>query len=129
MEKHKVLVIEDDPDLRECLRDLLSDGYQVFTAADGTEGVQVARRETPNVIVLDIMMPKMNGYAACEELRQDQSTSRIPILMLTGADQSESRIKAFRLGADDFIAKPFIPEELRARVEAKIRFTQSLTDN
>src|SRR6185295_9014289 len=117
----KLLVVEDDRDLRESLRDLLSDRYDVISASDGVEGLEVALREQPKAIILDALMPRCDGFALVEELRKGDETKHIPVLMLTALSDLQNRLKAFELGADDFLAKPFNPDELRVRIEAKIR--------
>jgi DNA-binding response OmpR family regulator len=122
---YKILVVEDDLDLRESLKDLLRGQYTVFTASNGEEGIEIAKATTPTIIVLDLMMPKQDGYEALELLRSDSDMCKIPVLMLTGLNAAASRIRAFELGADDYIGKPFEPEELLARVKAKIRLVEA----
>src|ERR1041385_7032397 len=117
----KVLVVEDDEDLRDSLATLLQDEYEVVTACNGDEGIAIARQQRPAVILLDILMPMKDGFETIACLREDRSTRNIPIVMLTAASGLQQRVKAFNLGADDFIPKPFEPEELLARLQAKIR--------
>ncbi len=120
-DKRKVLVIDDEPENRELIEQILIGKFQVYLAADGEEGVTVARREQPDLILLDITMPKLDGIAACEALRSNEATRHIPIIMVTASGDIDNRIKAFLTGVDDFLAKPFSPKELVARVNSKIR--------
>jgi DNA-binding response OmpR family regulator len=117
----KLLVVEDDSDLRETLRDIFKDGYDVLSACDGIEGLAVALKEQPSAIILDVVMPRSDGFAMVTELRKGVETKHIPVLMLTALSDLQNRLKAFEMGADDFLAKPFNPEELRVRIAAKIR--------
>lgn len=120
-EKHKVLIIDDEHDNRELIEQILSDRYKVLSAADGEEGLRVARSDLPDLILLDITMPKLDGISVCETLRSNEATRDIPIIMLTAASDVDNRIKSFMTGADDFLSKPFRPKELMARVLSKIR--------
>src|SRR4051812_4688053 len=117
----KLLVVEDDTDLRESLCDLLSDRYDVLTASDGVEGLALAVKEQPSAIILDICMPGPDGFAVVDELRREVETRDIPVLMLTAVSDLQNRLKAFEMGADDFLAKPFNYEELLVRIAAKLR--------
>jgi OmpR family response regulator RpaB len=93
-------------------------GYTVVTAADGDEALAVYKKELPNLIILDIMMPKLDGYGVCQEIRKD---SDIPIIMLTALGDVADRITGLELGADDYVVKPFSPKELEARIKAILR--------
>jgi DNA-binding response OmpR family regulator len=119
----RILIIEDELPMRRGLEDCLSaEGYRVFSAADGESGLQRALDEQPDLILLDIMMPKLDGFAVAAELRR---LGRItPILMLTGKGQVEDRVNGLDAGADDYLVKPFSIEELLARVRALLRRTQ-----
>lgn len=120
--KHHILVIDDDPVIRRILTKSLADaGYQVTSAATGTEGLALAREKMPNLILVDVMMPEMDGYQVCNHLRQDPQTMNMPIIMLTALDETESVVKGLRTGADDYMIKPFEIEELLARVEIHLR--------
>lgn len=119
--RRKVLVVDDDVENREYLTLILSEEYDVATATDGEDALQVARVEQPDVVLLDLLMPKMDGLRACQGLRANDSTRHIPIIVLTGSDDSERRVRAFANGADDFVMKPFRPRELLARISSKIR--------
>jgi DNA-binding response OmpR family regulator len=115
----KVLVVEDEPVLLETLEYNLShQGYQVFTAADGVTALEVARRETPDVIVLDVMLPGIDGFEVCRILRKEMS---VPILMLTARADEVDKIVGLEVGADDYLTKPFSMRELLARVKALLR--------
>src|SRR5512138_327144 len=115
----KVLVIEDDATLQSVLRyNLVREGYEVTTASDGAEGLELARTEKPDCILLDVMLPKMSGFEVCRILRQE---SRVPILMLTARDDETDKITGLDFGADDYMTKPFGMRELMARVRALLR--------
>jgi DNA-binding response OmpR family regulator len=119
--RRKILVVDDEGDNREYLSSLLSPTYDVLCAADGEEAVRSARAEQPDLVLLDLLMPKMDGLAACESLRSHEATRHIPVVVITGSDDMERRLSAFNYGADDFLMKPFKPQELLARVASKIR--------
>lgn len=120
-DKRKVLIIDDEADNRELIEHILCDRFKVLSASDGEDGLRVARGELPDLILLDITMPKLDGIAVCEALRSNEATKHIPIIMLTASSDSERRIQSFMTGADDFLLKPFRPQELLARVQSKIR--------
>lgn len=119
--REKVLVIDDESYIREFVSQVLSEKYQVFFAKNGPDGLKLARQIEPGVIVLDILMPGQDGIQTCRALREDPVTAEIPVLMLTALNETEKRIQAFSAGADDYVAKPFRPEELLLRVQAKMR--------
>jgi DNA-binding response OmpR family regulator len=115
----KVLVVEDEATLLETLEYNLSrQGYEVYTAADGPTALEIARRERPDVIVLDIMLPGLDGFEVCRILRQEMS---VPILMLTARAEELDRVLGLEMGADDYLTKPFSMRELMARVKALLR--------
>ncbi len=115
----KVLVVEDELTLRETLEyNLTRQGYQVFTAADGRAGVDAARQHRPDVIVLDVMLPGLDGFEVCRILRQEM---HVPILMLTARADEIDKIVGLEVGADDYMTKPFSMRELLARVKALLR--------
>lgn len=120
MEQGKILVVDDETRLRKLVRDFLTrEGYEVFEAGDGLEALDVFRRETDlKLIILDIMMPKMDGYEVLKKIRE---SSKIPVIMLTAKASEEDELQGFNLGVDEYIAKPFSPKILVARVEAVIR--------
>ena len=116
-----ILIVEDDRATAELVRlYLIRDGYSVIVAADGAEGLRLARERKPNLIVLDLMLPKMDGRELCRTLRAD---SNVPIIMVTARVEEEDRLIGLDLGADDYVTKPFSPRELVARVRAVLRRT------
>src|SRR5580698_2496365 len=122
----RILIIEDEAPMRTALADLLDgEGYRVLTAADGESGLERALAEKPDLILLDVMMPKLDGFAVCAELRRMEV--EIPVLMLTAKGQVEDRVTGLDAGADDYLVKPFSTEELLARVRALLRRTQRKT--
>ncbi len=122
----RILIIEDELPMRTALQDVLAgEGYRVLTAADGESGLERALAEKPDLILLDIMMPKLDGYSVCAELRR--LANPVPILMLTAKGQVEDRVQGLDVGADDYLVKPFSTEELLARVRALLRRMQRQT--
>src|SRR2546427_1540161 len=122
----RILIIEDELPMRTALKDCLeSEGYRVLTAADGESGLQRALEEKPDLLLLDIMMPRLDGFGVCAELRR--LNNPVPILMLTAKGQVEDRVAGLDVGADDYLVKPFSTEELLARVRALLRRTQRHT--
>ena len=115
----KVLVVDDEPKLAAIARDyLVAAGFEVVVASDGPQGLAWARRERPDLIVLDLMLPGMDGLDVCREIRRE---SNVPIIMLTARVEETDRLIGLELGADDYITKPFSPRELVARVRAVLR--------
>lgn len=116
----KILIIEDDENIRMALEDDLTlEGYQVFIAQEGEQGFAMAKQNWLDLIILDIMLPKMNGLDICRELRQ--AGIKTPILLLTAKSQEIDRVLGLEIGADDYVTKPFSPRELVARVKALLR--------
>ena len=114
-----VLVIDDEPKIADLCRDYLrAAGFAVLTAADGSQGLAMARRDRPDLVVLDLMLPGMDGLDVCRELRRDSS---VPIIMLTARVDESDRLVGLELGADDYLSKPFSPRELVARVRTVLR--------
>ena len=119
----RILIIEDETPMRTALADVIqAEGYRALTAADGESGLQRAIEEKPDLILLDIMMPRLDGYEVCAELRR--LGKPVPILMLTAKGQIEDRVTGLDVGADDYLVKPFSTEELLARVRALLRRVQ-----
>ncbi|MDM7996049.1 MAG: response regulator transcription factor [Acidobacteriota bacterium] len=115
----KILVIEDEKEMARGLKDILEfDGYEVCLAETGKDGIQAASRKEPDCIILDLMLPDISGYEVCEQIRRKH---RIPILMLTAKSQDHDKIRGFKVGADDYLTKPFSVGELSARVMALLR--------
>ncbi|MCZ6740056.1 MAG: response regulator [Actinobacteria bacterium] len=125
----RVLVADDDPDILTVVKiNLELDGFEVDTAVDGEDAMQKATSTPPNVIILDIMMPRMDGLTALHRLRSQAGTANIPIILLTARGLPEDRVRGLELGADDYITKPFDITELAARVRAVLRRTQAARD-
>jgi len=115
-----VLVIEDEPDMVRGLRDAMEfEGLKVMSAATGTEGIEVARRTSPELVILDLMLPDTNGYQVCEQIRAFDK--QVPIIMLTARSQELDKIRGLEAGADDYVTKPFSVGEFLARVKAIFR--------
>ena len=118
----KILVVDDtELNLKMVGAILLKDGYEVITARSGNEALELIKVSPPALAILDVMMPDMDGYTLCNRLRENSITAKIPIIILTALSGVEDKIKAFDSGADDFLAKPFEPQELRARIKVLLR--------
>ncbi len=121
-----ILVIDDEPRIAEICSDYLSAaGFNVLTAADGARGLALARKEKPDLVVLDLMLPEMDGLDVCRELRRE---SAVPIIMLTARVEESDKLVGLELGADDYLTKPFSPRELVARVRVVLRRGAPQTD-
>ncbi|PYJ85851.1 MAG: DNA-binding response regulator [Verrucomicrobia bacterium] len=119
----RILIIEDELPMRTALKDCLeAEGYRVLTAVEGQSGLERALKEKPDLILLDIMLPKLDGFAVCAELRR--VSIAVPVLMLTAKGQVEDRVTGLDAGADDYLVKPFSTDELLARVRALMRRTR-----
>ena len=117
-----MLVVEDEKDVAELLRyHLAREGYEVFVAQTGIEAVKRARELHPELILLDLMVPQLNGWEVCRRLKADPETQAIPVIMVTGRAEEGDKVLGFELGADDYVTKPFSPRELVARVRAVVR--------
>ncbi len=126
-DRKRLLLIDDDPNLILLVRDYLEfRGYEVLTADNGKEALDLLSQNLPDMIVCDIMMPEMDGYALIENIRKNPRTSWIPVLFLSARGQSQDRIKGLNLGADVYMVKPFEPEELVAQVESSLKQTNRL---
>ncbi|MCB0618850.1 MAG: response regulator transcription factor [Saprospiraceae bacterium] len=122
MENVKILVVDDEPDILEFLRyNLVKEGYEVFTASNGEEGLSIAEREKPHLIVLDIMMPKMDGVEVCRTLRNNRQFDQTLIAFLTAREEDYSQIAALDVGGDDYITKPIRPRVFTSRIKALLR--------
>ncbi len=129
-EGQTILVIEDEGDIRELLAfNLERDGYHVIEAGDGLEGLALARSKHPDLIVLDIMLPGMNGFTVCRELEKSSETVNIPIIILTARGETVDRILGLELGADDYLLKPFNVRELLLRIKAILRRQHHTQEN
>jgi phosphate regulon transcriptional regulator PhoB len=121
----RVLLIEDDRDIVELVRyNLEREGFQVASATDGAAGLAQIRKAPPDILLLDLMLPKLSGLDICKEIRRDTSLNRLPILMLTARGEEADRVVGLEMGADDYVTKPFSPRELGARVKALLRRTE-----
>lgn len=124
----KILVVDDEPAILDLLvRILKRDGYQPITATNGVEALELVAREAPDLILLDVTMPKLDGFAVCKQLKDNEQTALIPVTMLTGVDDREYRRRGLEVGADDFLTKPFEQSLLRARLLSQLRIKR-LTD-
>ena len=120
--KARILVVDDEPDAIQLIAyNLTAADYEVITAADGGEGLKKARTLSPNLIVLDLMLPEIDGLEVCKLLRRDPNTAAIPIIMLTAKAAEMDRVLGLELGADDYVTKPFSPRELVLRVKRLLR--------
>jgi DNA-binding response OmpR family regulator len=121
----RVLVVEDDPDIADLIRHYLEkSGYDVQTLASGAAVFPKVKADRPDLVVLDLMLPGLDGLMVCQALRSDAQTAAIPIIMVTARGEEADRIAGLELGADDYVTKPFSPKELAARVTALLRRTQ-----
>jgi two-component system alkaline phosphatase synthesis response regulator PhoP len=117
-----VLVVEDEADVAEMIRyNLGKEGYDVRLAANGTDALRLVKESKPDVILLDIMVPQLNGWEICRRLKQDRETAAIPVIMVSGRVEEGDKVLGFEMGADDYVTKPFSPRELLARVRAVTR--------
>ncbi len=122
MAEARILVVDDEPDILSVVVYQLSrEGYRVSTAVNGRAAIAAAAADRPDLIILDLMLPEVDGYETLRTLRTDTKTEKIPIILLTALEQEEKRIRGFELGADDYITKPFSPRELVLRVNALLK--------
>lgn len=125
-DKDTVLIIEDEPDVLDLLRlHLRKEGFAVLEAVDGVQALKIARAKLPSVIVLDLMIPEMRGEDVCRQLKAQEATAKIPILMLTAKARPEDRVAGLELGADDYLTKPFSPRELVLRLRLLVQKSRS----
>ena len=121
MTKEKILIVEDDKDIVKMLEyNLKKEGYGTISARNGEDAIKKAK-ESPNIILLDLMLPGIDGLEVCKSLKADRITAAIPIIMLTAKSQESDKIVGLELGADDYVTKPFSPKELIARIKAVLR--------
>ena len=122
----KVLIVEDDKNIRDLLeRYLKKENYKVITAADGGEGLSLFHSEQPDLVLLDLMMPVMDGWAVCKAIRAE---SQVPVIMLTAKGETDDKVLGLKTGADDYITKPFEMKEVLARIEAVLRRSDRITE-
>jgi phosphate regulon transcriptional regulator PhoB len=122
----KILVVEDEPDIRKLVQyNLIQERFSVLEAEDGEQALKLLQRETPNLVILDLMLPGLSGMELCKLLKQRSETAKLPILMLTAKAGEADRIVGLEMGADDYLAKPFSPREMVARVRAILRRSEA----
>jgi phosphate regulon transcriptional regulator PhoB len=121
-ERRKVLVIEDERDIRELVRvNLEAEGFSVLEAGDGELGLALVKRERPAAVILDLMLPGLGGLEVCRRIRAEETTARMPVVVLTARSAEADKVVGLEIGADDYVTKPFSPRELTARVKALLR--------
>lgn len=127
---NKILVIDDDNSINELIKiNLELAGYKIIQALDGIKGFALAKQELPNVIVLDVMMPEVDGFTVAQRIRQNDSTKNIPILMLTALSQINDKVKGFDIGVDDYLVKPFEMDELKVRIRALLKRSRQIPES
>lgn len=130
MSKEKILIVDDEEHILELLKfNIQNAGYQVIWANNGIDGLNIAKNEKPDLVLLDLMLPGMDGFDVCKEIKRNNDTSNISIIMLTAKGEELDKILGLELGADDYITKPFSVRELLARVKAVLRRSNSLESN
>ena len=124
MDKKCVLVVDDEPHIVNLIKlSMNKDKYDVMTAYSAREAIDLAEKQQPDIVVVDLMMPGMNGYELCEELRKNDKTSGTPILILSAKSQMDDKLQAIDVGADDYMTKPFDPMELVRRIKLNLNLT------
>lgn len=127
---NKILVIDDDVAINELIKvNLELNGYNTLQAYDGTTGFAIAKQELPDLIILDVMMPEVDGYTVAQRIRQNPTTEETPILMLTALSQLNDKVKGFNIGVDDYLVKPFEMEELQVRVKALLKRSRKIPES
>lgn len=121
MKKRRILIVEDNVDTRRFLETMLGKDYEVLTCENGVIGIDYARNRSPDLILLDILLPILSGYDACSLLKKDEKTKHIPIIFLSGKSKTQEVTQGLSYGADDYISKPFDYKELLARIDARLR--------
>jgi two-component system phosphate regulon response regulator PhoB len=128
LKRQKIVVVEDEPDILEVFDyNLTREGFRVVTARDGADGLKKIRQELPDLVVLDLMLPGMDGLEVCRRLRGDEVTRALPVVMVTAKGEEADIVVGLGMGADDYLVKPFRPRELLARVRAVLRRSQTQT--
>lgn len=130
MNRNKIVVIEDEPDIVEVISyNLKREGYQVVSAYRGDEGLNLVRNQSPSLVILDLMLPGMDGLSVCQQMKSDPLVRNIPIIIISAKGEESDVVIGLELGADDYLSKPFGPRELLARVKAVLRRGGTLEDN
>lgn len=123
----KILVVDDDMAINELIKvNLELNGYQVISALDGNKGYALAKQELPSLVVLDVMMPEVDGYTVAKRIRENQTTKDIPIIMLTALNMLQNKVQGFNIGVDDYLVKPFEMEELLVRIKALLKRSNNI---
>ena len=126
----RILVVDDDDAINELIKiNLELFGYDTVTAKDGIQGFTLAKQEMPDLIILDVMMPEVDGYTVAKRVRENELTKNIPILMLTAMGQLEDKVRGFDIGVDDYLVKPFEMDELKVRVRALLKRTNAIPES
>ncbi len=120
MKRKSILIVDDESYIREFLAQILSEHFKVFFAKNSEEAISAVKTTLPDIILLDVLMPGLNGIETCKLIRKNSESKNIPVIMVTALEDIEQKIKAFQAGADDYLAKPFLPEELIARIVRKL---------
>jgi len=128
IDKKKVLIVEDEELIRKFFVEILEYKYELHVAENGDEGLKIASEVVPDMILLDIMMPHMDGFEVCTMLRKDKKFEKTIIVMVTGLSDRDSKMKALKMGADDIIAKPFNPIDVRTKVQLMFRLRDRLLE-
>ena len=115
-EKTKILVVDDDAFTREIVEEVLRDGYRVIPAESGSKALTLAQTQHPELVLLDVDMPGIDGYETCRQLKQHEDTAHIPVIFVSALDQLDERLKGYEVGGNDYVVKPFYPEELKAKI-------------
>jgi two-component system phosphate regulon response regulator PhoB len=127
MSKGKILIIEDDRDIAEMVEyNLREEGYETVSAFNGEDGVKLAKKQNPDLIILDIMLPIIDGFEVCRILKKEQTIADIPVIILSAKSRETDKVVGLELGADDYVTKPFSPRELIARIRAILRRGRAL---
>ena len=127
---NKILVVDDDSAINELIKvNLELAGYKVLQAFDGTTGFALCKQELPSVVVLDVMMPEVDGFTVAQRIRKNDSTKNIPIIMLTALSQLNDKVNGFNIGVDDYLVKPFEMEELQVRIRALLKRSHQIPES
>jgi len=120
MQKPKILIVDDEPHIVNLIKLTLGEDYDFFEAYSGLEAIKLAKREVPDMVILDLMMPNIDGYQVCTEIRSYANTQNIPVMILSAKGQIVDKFKSINVGADDYMVKPFEPAELVRRVKMNL---------